>query len=110
MNNFIIILVSITFIKAHFFENKPFDSNPGIYFENISPLYIGISQWNLLTFYNSSSYEQNYAFIDIYFNKCKQICRIFQNKSEEINEICVNFKNINSQLLNKINEERDTLH
>jgi len=109
MNNFIVILVSITLTKAHFFENKPFNSNPGIYFENISPLNIAISQWNLLTFYNSSSYEQNYAFIDIYFNKCKQICNLFQNKSEEINEICVNFKSINSQLLNKINEERDTL-
>jgi len=81
----------------------------GIYFENISPLHIAISQWNFLLFYNISNYEISYEFINIYFNRCKLICQKFENKSTDIYDICVNFKKINAVLLDKINDERDTL-
>jgi len=50
-------LIIITFMcfgltkgNPNFFENKQFTTNPGIYFENISPLHIAISQWNFLIF------------------------------------------------------------
>jgi len=95
--------------NQNFFENKQFITNPGIYFENISPLHIAISQWNFLTFYNISNYETSYEFINIYFNRCKFICQKFENKSADINDICLNFKKINAVLLEKINDERDTL-
>ena len=90
-------------------SNSLLSTNPGIYFENISPLHIANSQWNFLTFYNISNYETSYEFINIYFNWCKLICQTFENKSADINYICINLKKINTVLLDKINDERDTL-
>lgn len=103
------MVFEVTKGNSNFFENKQFTTNPGIYFENISPLHIAISQWNFLTFYNISNYENSYAFINIYFNRYKLICQRFENKSTDINDMCTNFKKINSALLDKINDERETL-
>ncbi len=103
------MVVEATKGNSNFYENKQFTTNPGIYFENISPLHIAISQWNFLTFYNISNYENSYAFINIYFDRYKLICQRFENKSTDINDMCTNFKKINSALLDKINDERETL-
>jgi len=74
---------------------------------NISLLFITVSQWNLVTYYNISDYEQNYAEIKIYYNNLKNICDKYQPSYEKLTETCSELQKINFQILNKINEDHE---
>lgn len=91
------------------FEHNKFTNNPGIYFENISPLHISVSQWNLITFYNISNYEQKHKTITTYFDNLKDLCTKYESKYAQLTETCIDLMKINIQTLKKITEEREIL-
>lgn len=103
----IIVFFKIKYGESHSFKNEQFINNPGIYFENISPLFITVSQWNLVTYYNISDYEQNYAAINSYYINLKNLCDKYQSSYEKLTETCMDLQKINFQTLNKINEEHE---
>lgn len=110
MKILIILLIVIFKVKtgeSHYFKNEQFINNPGIYFENISPLFITVSQWNLVTYYNISDYEQNYAAIKINYNNLKNICDKYQPSYEKLTKTCSELQKINFQIVNKINEDHE---
>jgi len=103
----LIVLFKIKTGESDSFKNEKLINNPGIYFENISPMFITISQWNLVTFYNISNYEQNYVAINLYYNNLKNLCDKYQSDYEKLTETCTDLLKMNFQTLNKINEEHD---
>lgn len=103
----IIVFLIIKFGRSQSFKNEQFINNPGIYFENISPLFITVSQWNLVTYYNISDYEQNYLAINSYYINLKNLCDKYQSSYEKLIETCTELQKINFQTFNKINEEHE---
>lgn len=106
-----VTLITVFFIikssESNSFKNEQFTNNPGIYFENISPLFLTVSQWNLVTYYNISDYEQNYAAINLYYINLKHLCDKYQSTYEKLTETCTELQKINFQTINKINEEHE---
>lgn len=90
----IIVFFKIKYGESHSFKNEQFINNPGIYFENISPLFITVSQWNLVTYYNISDYEQNYAAINSYYINLKNLCDKYQSSYEKLTETCMDLQKL----------------